>query len=152
MRQNSKNSSVTKLKTENVTTQKLKTWQNYKKKIKLWQNSKLNMWENIPILLGWFTKSSFSSKSATYHKSQTVGTRDLKCWNNVHRPLCVTYHMSCVTGHMSGVTCQESHVMWHMSLFSFCKVTELVGGWSVIKGAYPVYFKSSYPSSFPGVW
>ena len=40
--------------------------------------------------------------------------------------------------HMSYVTCHVSHVMCHMSHLVLDKVVELVGGGSVINGAYPV--------------
>ena len=51
-------------------------------------------------------------------------------------------HMSCVTCHMSCVTCQVSHVK--KNNFFFDNVVELVNGGSVINGAYPVQFSSSY--------
>ena len=49
-------------------------------------------------------------------------------------------HLSCVTCHVSHVTCHVSHVTCHMSHVKkkFDKVVELVGGGSVINGAYPV--------------
>ena len=43
--------------------------------------------------------------------------------------------VSHVRYHMSGVTCQVSHVTY---FYFFYKVVELVGGGSVINGAYPV--------------
>ena len=46
-------------------------------------------------------------------------------------------HMSHVMCQVSGVRCQVSHFF---IFFFFNKVVELVGGFSVIKGAYPVYF------------
>ena len=62
---------------------------------------------------------------------------------------CVTCHVSCVMCHMSHVTCHMSCVMCHMSHVTckkiiikknfFCdKGVKLVGGGSVINGAYPV--------------
>ena len=89
-------------------------------------------------------------------------------WENVHPTLCIMCHMSCVPCHMSCVMSHVSHVMCHLSRvtchlskyyffnfhFLFCifrffcfvfyhkkivdKVMELVGGGSVINGAYPV--------------
>ena len=53
-------------------------------------------------------------------------------------PPCVTCPGSIVTFRISGVTCQVSHVRCHMHFFY--KVVELVGGGSVINGAYPVFF------------
>ena len=44
--------------------------------------------------------------------------------------------------HMSGVTCQVSGVTCHFFfLFFFDKLVDLVGGGSVINGAYPNYFQ-----------
>ena len=66
----------------------------------------------------------------------------------------VTYHMSYVMCnmshvpcHMSYVTCLMSHIPYHVYNIYFCfsyfafldKVVELVGGGSVINGAYHVY-------------
>ena len=59
-----------------------------------------------------------------------------------------TCHMSCVTCPVSRVTCHVSRVMCHMSqffyfiLFFFCfeKVLKIIGGGSVINGAYPIKF------------
>ena len=51
----------------------------------------------------------------------------------------VTCHMSCVMCHMSRVTCYMSHVTCHFFLLLFLdKVVKLIGGGSVINGAYPV--------------
>ena len=50
-------------------------------------------------------------------------------------------HMSGVTRHMSGVMCQVFRVIFLILIFFFDKVLELVGGGSVINGAYPDYFK-----------
>ena len=41
--------------------------------------------------------------------------------------------------HVSHVTCQLSHVIFFLFIKKFDKVVELVGGGSVINGAYPVY-------------
>ena len=46
---------------------------------------------------------------------------------------------------MSRVTCHVSHVMCHLShvmcqIFFFYKVVKLIGGGSVINGAYPVKY------------
>ena len=48
--------------------------------------------------------------------------------------------MSLVTCHMLHAMCHMSHIMCHMcKIFSFFhKGVEFIGGWSVIKGAYPV--------------
>ena len=52
-----------------------------------------------------------------HHYSQTVRDRDLKCWGNIHHPLCVTCRMLCVLCHMSNVMCMchKSHVTCHVS-------------------------------------
>ena len=60
----------------------------------------------------------------------------------------VMCHMSCVTCHVSHVTCHMSHVIYYMSHVFFSlffllfldKMVGLVGGGSVINGAYPVQF------------
>ena len=60
-------------------------------------------------------------------------------------PQHVISHMSCVTCPVSHVMCHVSHVMCHIShFFSFLlnKVVKLIGGGSVIYGAYPVKFSS----------
>ena len=54
-------------------------------------------------------------------------------------------HMSCVMCQVSGVTCQVSRVRCLVShiffyFIFFYKVVGLVGGGSVINGAYPVKF------------
>ena len=76
--------------------------------------------------------------------------RKLKFLENVHPPQHVTCNVSRVTCQVSCVTCHVSHVMCHMScvtcnifccynfFFSSDKVVKLVGGGSVINGAYPV--------------
>ena len=49
--------------------------------------------------------------------------------------------MSRVRCHLSGILCQVFCVRCHMSyIYFFYKVVELVGGGSVINGAYPVQF------------
>ena len=63
----------------------------------------------------WVNKWSFSSQSSRHPKSQTIRARELKFWENVHPPPCVTCYMSHVTCHMSHVRCQVSHVRCHMS-------------------------------------
>ena len=59
-----------------------------------------------------------------------------------HHVSCVPYHMSDVTFHLSLVMYHISGVTYHtfFLLFFFQKVVELVGGGSVINGAYPVQF------------
>ena len=74
----------------------------------------------------------------------------------------VTCHVSRVTCHVSRVTCHVSHVTCHLShvichdVFFFGKGLELVGGGSIINGAYPVSFmKASLTSCshlFTGLW
>ena len=51
-----------------------------------------------------------------------ITTRELIFWENVHRPPCVTCHMSLVTCHMSHVTCYMSHVMCHFFWTIFTRV------------------------------
>ena len=41
---------------------------------------------------------------------QTVRARDLKFWDNVHQPICVTCHMSYVRCHVPHITCHISCV------------------------------------------
>ena len=58
-----------------------------------------------------------------------------------------TCHVSCVMCHVSCVICQMSRVTCHVSNIkkNNYKVMELVGGRSVINGAYPVF--SDLPNS-----
>ena len=97
------------------------------------------------------THSSVSSKSSRYLHSQTLWSRDLNFWENVHLSPCVTCHVSLVTCHMSSLPCHMSHVMCHMSCVTchmscvtnqiFCffyKVVQLVHRGSVINRAYLV--------------
>ena len=71
-------------------------------------------------------RSSFCTESSRHCPCQTIRARELKFGENVH-PL------SCVTCQVSSVT------FFFLLLFSsFYKVMELVGGGSVINGAYPV--------------
>ena len=51
-------------------------------------------------------------------------------------------HMSCVMCHVSCISCQVSIIKFFFGFFSY-KVVELIGGRSVINGAYPVQFKYS---------
>ena len=88
-----------------------------------------------PLLINWLTDWWFFEISSKLCVSQTVKARKLKFWGNVHYPLCVMCHMSCVTCHVSHVTCHMSHVKCHVS---HVNLVELVGGGSVINGAYPV--------------
>ena len=57
----------------------------------------------------------FSSKPSKHHYTQTVRARELTCWENVHPPPRVTWHMSCVMCHVSCVMCHVSCVMCHVS-------------------------------------
>ena len=52
-------------------------------------------------------------------------------------PRCVTSHTSHVTCHMSRVTCHMSNINDKKKVYN---LVELVGGGSVINGAYPDYF------------
>ena len=109
-----------------------------------------------------FIQSYFTSESSRYCKSQTGRAVELTFWENVHPPtIC---YMSCVTCQVSHVTCQVSVVKCQVSLFLiptdfFYKVVDLVGGGSVIYGAYLVWFNSKYTSiilcialATSGVW
>ena len=66
--------------------------------------------------------------SSRYHKSQTIRARELKFCSPP-----TTCNMSCGTCNVSHVTCHVSYV-----IFFFYKVVKLIGGVSVINGAYPV--------------
>ena len=55
---------------------------------------------------------------------------------------CVMCHVSYVTCHVSHITCHMSHVTIFFFLFFSDKVVKLIGGGSVINGAYPVLFRS----------
>ena len=72
--------------------------------------------------------------------SQTIRARELKFWENVHPTLCVMCHVSCVKCQVSSVTCHISGVACHFCLlfFSLGEGLDLLGGGSVINGAYPV--------------
>ena len=69
-----------------------------------------------------------------HHNTQIVKARDLKFWEKVHLP-----HLWHVLCHMSQVTC---HMLLTFTLFSFLflfyKEVKLIGGRSVINGAYHV--------------
>ena len=68
---------------------------------------------------------------------KTMRKQYTKLMPNVHPTSSVKRHMSCVMCYLSLVPCHLSHETCHMS-FLFDKVMELVGGGSVINGAYPV--------------
>ena len=90
-------------------------------------------------------KSYFCSNSSWHCLSQTVRAGERKFWENGHSDYVSHFmrYMSCVTCHMSCVTCQVS------CFFCFVyKVLELVGGGSVIKGAYP--FVKGHSHGFEG--
>ena len=82
--------------------------------------------------------------SSKHCQSQTRRARELKFVENVHPTLCVMCHVSPVTSHLSLVTCHLWHVkkkrrkVFFLSLKKLDKVVELVGGGSVINGAYPI--------------
>ena len=86
----------------------------------------------------WLSHSSFVKISSEHLHSQTRRARELKFWKKVHLPPTP----SGVICHMSHVMCQVSHVMCHMCFFlssSFSdKGVNIVGGGSVISGAYPI--------------
>ena len=72
-----------------------------------------------------------SSKNS---QSQTRRARDLKFFENVHPTIRVMCHMSCVT-------CPLSHEFFFLHfLYKLDIMVGLVGGGSVINGAYPVQF------------
>ena len=50
-------------------------------------------------------------------------------------------HVSCVLCQVSRVMCHIKKNLFFLSLKKVDKVVELVGGGSVINGAYPVYIK-----------
>ena len=52
---------------------------------------------------------------------------------------CVMCHVSCVMCHVSHVTCPCHMSHFFSSSFFSDKVVKLIGGGSVINGAYPVY-------------
>ena len=62
---------------------------------------------------------------------------DVRCQEScvMSHMLCVKCHMSRVTTHMSSVTC---HIFFFFT--NWCKLFKLIGGASLLKGAYPVYF------------
>ena len=63
--------------------------------------------------------------------------------NVISKNSCVMCHMLCVKCHMSRVTTHMSSVTCHIFFYFFtnwCKLFKLVGGGSLLKGAYPVYF------------
>ena len=62
-----------------------------------------------------FSQPSFSSKSSKCLHSKTVIAMELKFWENVHRTLCVTCHVSHITCHVPLVTCHLSHVTFRVS-------------------------------------
>ena len=91
------------------------------------------------LLINWLSESAFSSKFPANLHSQAVRARELKFWDNIHLPQHIICHMSCVTCQMSFVTCHMSCVTCIVShVLFFNKVVKLVGGGSVINGAYPV--------------
>ena len=86
---------------------------------------------------------SFCSESSRHCLFQIVRARELKGWENIHPPPWVPCHMSHVMCQVSHVRCQVSlfYLNFYSSfLFHFVKLVELVGGVSVINGAYSVKF------------
>ena len=75
---------------------------------------------------------------------KTLSIPNRKSWGareNVHPTLCVMCQVSCVTCHVSPVMCRLSHVKCNFFLYpekKLDKMVKIVGGWSVINGAYPV--------------
>ena len=103
---------------------------------KLICNSHFENTKNNYSLIHSLNEWSFCSESSRHCPSQTVRARELKFWENVHTP-------RCVSSHVSRVTCHVSHVMCHMSQFCWGwgdKVVELVCGGSIINGASPSSF------------
>ena len=86
--------------------------------------------QSLSLLISWFSEWVFSAKPSKHHYTQIVRARELKFWENVHPPS--------VTCQVSGVRCQVSCVMCFFLPCFFDKVMELVGGVSVINGAYTV--------------
>ena len=62
-----------------------------------------------------------------HHYSQNITTRDLKLWENVHHPLCVTEGVTC---HMSNVNININvfFLFIFFLFFFFLKLLEPVGG------------------------
>ena len=75
-------------------------------------------------LIDWLIWLAVYSKSSKRFESQTVETRELKFWENVHPKSSVMCHMSCVT-------CQLSPGSCYMYFFFTFKVVELVSEGSV---------------------
>ena len=85
-----------------------------------------------------FIESYFSSKSSEYHKLQTIRARELQ-FERMLTPQHVTCHMSHAPCYVSHVTCHLLHVIFFLSLKKkIYNVAKLIGGGSVINGAYPV--------------
>ena len=87
--------------------------------------------------------SHVTSLSSKYHKLQTRRARELRFLRECSPPTTchmshVACHMSCVMCHMSHVTCHVSCVTFFILFFSSDKVVKLIGGGSVINGAYPI--------------
>ena len=64
----------------------------------------------------------FSSKSSKHCLSQTVREKELKFWENIHPPLCVTCQVSGARSQVSGDRCQVLGVRYHVSGVR-CQVT-----------------------------
>ena len=90
--------------------------------------------QTTPSLIKTLTNSSFVKISSKHPHLETLRVRDLNFLENVHLPPSVMCHVSHVMCHMSGVAC---HIHFFLLLFSD-KMLELVGGGSVINGAYPI--------------
>ena len=86
----------------------------------------------------WFIDSLIHQLSNPFVQNlqDTVRAGELKFWENVHPPQSVTCHMLRVMCQLSRVRCHMSHII--ILFFYLDKVVELVGGGSVINGAYPV--------------
>ena len=107
--------------------------------------------QSPPLLIHSLSHPSFQI-SSKHCQSETGRGRELKFGENIHTILSVMCHMSCVTCHMSCVTCHVSPVTCQNFFFlhfynqkiknkkpeKMDRVVELVGGGSVINGAYPV--------------
>ena len=74
----------------------------------------------------WLTHSSIVKISSKLLHSQTVRARDLKLWDNVHHPLCVTCHMSLFTYKFSHVRCHFTAIFIDILKFSY-SINHLLG-------------------------
>ena len=64
----------------------------------------------------WLSNSSFVKISLKHCLSQTMRSREMNFWENVHHVSFVTYHVAHVTCHISCVTCH----IWCVMLTIIC--------------------------------